>query len=86
MVYAITYDLNRPGQNYPSLYRTIEGMGQTDHPLQNLWLVDTNLSADSIRDSLRSVIDPNDFVFVCKVEVYSAYMPRSSINWLQGRI
>ena len=86
MVYAITYDLNRPGQNYPALYRTIQGMGQTNHALQNLWLLDTNMSADSVRDALRSVIDPNDFVFVCRVEIYSAFMPSSSIQWLTSRV
>ncbi len=88
MIYAITYDLRRVGQNYDSLYQSIRNLGQTLHPLQNLWLVSTNLSADGIRDSLMTVIDQNDQVFVAQLSAgsYSAFMDVTAHEWLEARL
>lgn len=88
MVYAVTYDLNASGQNYSGLYKKIESLGQTNHALQNLWLLSTNQSADYIRDQIRSVVDNNDFVFVMQLYrgSYSAWMPVSAHDWLEERL
>lgn len=89
MVYAITYDLNKAGQDYPRLYKTIEGMGLTIHPLQNLWFlsVSSQHNASTITDALRSVIDNNDHIFVCRVTTdWNGWMPKTAIDWLQGKI
>ncbi len=88
MIYALTYDLNATGQDYDSLYRKINSLGVTLRPLQNLWLLDSQHSADTIRDQIRSVIDGNDFVFVARLArgSYSAWMPESAHNWLEARL
>lgn len=88
MVYAITYDLNAAGQDYDSLYAQINSLGETIRPLQNLWLLSTNMSADDIRDSIRRVIDNNDLVFVARLArgSYSAWMSTTAHNWLEGRL
>lgn len=88
MVYAVTYDLNATGQDYNALYKQIESLGQTNHALQNLWLLSTNYSADQIRDHIRKVIDGNDFVFVMQLYKgsYSAWMPKEAHDWLEARL
>ncbi len=88
MIYAVTYDLNATGQDYNSLYKKIESLGQTFHPLQNLWLLSTSYSADNIRDQIRTVIDGNDFVFVAQLYKgsYSAWMPITAHEWLEARL
>lgn len=88
MVFAVTYDLNKVGQDYPSLYRKIEGLGQSFHALQNLWLLSTNYSADTVRDELRKVIDANDMVFVAQLYKgsYSGWMSVEAHKWLEARL
>ena len=88
MVYAITYDLNRSGQDYSSLFNKIQSLGVAHKPLQNLWFLDSRYSADQIRDELRLTMDQNDFVFVVRLQHgnYSGFLKNSSIEWLEGRI
>ena len=35
MVYSITYDLNKNGQNYDDLYKTIKSLGEYCHYLDS---------------------------------------------------
>jgi len=88
MVYAITYDLNKAGQDYSSLYAQIKKLGEAIHPLQNLWLLSSNYNADQIMESLRTVMDQNDNVFVSRVtrDGYSAWMSREAHAWLSSRL
>ncbi len=48
MIYAINYDLKRPGQDYKALYEAIKTCGDWWHYLGSTWLVDTSLSAQGI--------------------------------------
>jgi len=88
MIYALTYDLNATGQDYDSLYKKINSLGETLRPLQNLWLLNSQYSADTIRDEIRSVIDDNDFVFIARLTKgsYSAWMPVTAHAWLEARL
>lgn len=88
MVYAITYDLNKDGQNYQLLFKTIQEIGIAIHALQNLWLVDAyNYSATTIRKKLVSVLDKNDFVFVTQVTTdWDGWLKKDLIEWLQNRV
>ena len=48
MIYAVNYDLKKPGQDYSALYEAIKGCGAWWHFLGSTWLVDTSLTADGI--------------------------------------
>src|SRR5690606_8277563 len=52
MIYAINYDLKRPGQNYDELHKAIKNLGDWWHYLGSTWLVDTNLNAKGVWDRL----------------------------------
>ena len=88
MVYAITYDLKTPGQDYSVLYNKIQNLGTAIRPLQNLWLLDTSSSLDYVRDNLKSVIDQNDSIFVVQLYrgSYSAWMSRDAHSWIESRL
>lgn len=88
MIYALTYDLNKTGQDYDSLYKKIMSLGETFHPLQNLWLLDTTTSADNVMDQIKSVMDANDSVFVAQLYKgsYSAWMSLDAHKWLDNRL
>lgn len=46
-VYAVSYDLQDPGQDYDDVHSTIESLGASFHALESTWFVDvTNMSAE----------------------------------------
>lgn len=86
MVYLISYDLRRPGQSYTSLYDSIKKMGQWTKPLESVWLVDTNLHAQSISERLMPHIDQNDSLLVAELgRDRQGWLSRDVWNWLNGR-
>lgn len=86
MIYAINYDIKKPGQNYQSLYEAIKSCGTWWHYLDSTWLVDTNLTADSIWKKLAPNIDKNDSVLVIEVtQDYSGWLPQKAWNWMKQR-
>jgi hypothetical protein len=66
--YMITYDLNKPGQNYGQLYDAIKGVATGWlHPLNNIWLVVSPMSSAGLRDYLIPFVDGNDKLLVMEV-------------------
>ncbi len=88
MVHAITYDLNKVGQNYEELYKRIQALGDAIHPLQNLWLLSCIRTADGVRKYLQEAIDSNDSLFVAQMHrgEYSAWMSQSAHSWLDSKL
>ena len=73
MVYHISYDLNKPAQNYPRLYEAIKQLGVWCHPGHSTWYVETNLSADQIRNTLESVMGRPDELLVTVAKAPAAW-------------
>lgn len=57
MIYAINYDLKRPGRNYETLYAAIKSCGAWWHYLGSTWLVDTSLSASDLWARIQPHVD-----------------------------
>lgn len=86
MIYAIDYDLNRPGQKYEELYQAIKSLGPWWHYLGSTWLVDTELSATTIWKRLETHVDKNDSVLVIGVtRDFSGWLPQKAWDWLNSR-
>jgi len=85
MVYHISYDLNKPGQNYNELYSEIKSLGSWCHPADSTWYVDTNLSATQIRDRLDAV-DATDSLIVSRASAPAAWigLPNDVSDWLEA--
>jgi len=88
MVYLISYDLNKPGQNYDDLYQEIKELGSSRwHDLDSTWLVDTKLNANQISDRLKKHIDENDFFLVIGVTSdYAGRLPEKALKWIEEHI
>ena len=88
MVYTISYDLNRPGQNYSSLYEAIKNLGDWCHPLDSTWFVVTNLEATTIRNRLKEVMDESDGLIVATASAPAAWFGLSEevISWLRNKL
>lgn len=87
MIYAINYDLKRPGQNYETLYEAIKSCGTWGHFLGSTWLVDTSLNAKGIWDRLAPHVDKNDYVLVIGVtRDYEGWLPKEAWEWLNSRV
>lgn len=87
MVYLITYDLKKPGQNYNELYEAIKSLGSWWHYLESTWLVDTSLIAPRISEKLNPKIDKNDRLLVIKVTSdYSGWLTNDAWDWIKQHI
>jgi hypothetical protein len=63
--YIISYDLYRPGNNYSELTAEIKRLGEHwEHPIANLWVIDTVLTAGEIRHALAHYLVTGDKLFV----------------------
>lgn len=80
--YLITYDLNKPGQDYSGLYVAIKEIGSWMHPLDSTWFVETSQTAASIRDALAKKVDGSDKVFVTPVSGWASFNLAGLANWL----
>lgn len=63
----LSYDLNRPGQDYGDLIDKIKSLGAWWHHLDSTWIVTTSLTASGIRDALTPYLDANDELLVINV-------------------
>jgi hypothetical protein len=63
--YIIAYDLYRPGTNYSDLSGAIKRLADDwEHPLANLWIVATDLSADDIGSLLAAHLGAGDKLYI----------------------
>jgi len=86
-VYLISYDLNKTGQDYASLYEAIKSLGDWAHYLESTWFVDTNYSADQIKDNLMKIMDSNDNLFVTKIVYgYAGWLKKDAWPWLSAHV
>jgi hypothetical protein len=86
MIYAVNYDLKKPGQNYERLYEAIKSCGAWWHHLGSTWLIDTRLDADGIWKQLAPHLDSNDHILVIRVaRDYQGWLPEAAWEWINGR-
>ena len=85
----ISYDLRRPGQDYPELFAAIKSNGVTWwHCLESVWIVKTNLTSAQIRDRLQPHIDVNDKVLVAALSGQSGTLglDKNCNDWLRENL
>ncbi|MEM5623721.1 hypothetical protein AAHB56_30875 [Bacillus thuringiensis] len=52
-VYAVTYDLHKPGQDYEKLHDQLKSYQNYSKRFESFWLIDASQSASEIRDDLQ---------------------------------
>ena len=86
--YIISYDLNKAGQNYKTLYDAIKSYGTWWHHLDSTWCIVTSHTAAEVRDHLSGCIDSNDCLLVVKSSgeaAWTGFNDRGS-KWLEDHI
>ena len=88
MVYEISYDLNRPGKDYPDLYDAIKKLGSWCHPVDSTWFVKSSLEAKDIRDRLAGVMDKSDALIVVTATAPGAWtgLSTEATSWLKANL
>lgn len=85
----IGYDLNKAGQDYAELIKSIKAYGTWWHHLDSTWLIRTESSAKEVRDALKPLIDTNDELLVINVTgraaAWSGFNEKGS-NWLKEHL
>jgi hypothetical protein len=86
MIYAINYDLKRPGQNYNRLHDAIKSCGDWWHYLGSTWLVDSTMNAQGIWDRLADHVDANDcFLVIGVTRDFQGWLPQDAWDWINSR-
>lgn len=62
-VYLISYDLDKPGQDYPRIIQELERL-RAVKILYSEWIFRSDSSAEQIRDHLKGFVDSNDMLLV----------------------
>lgn len=85
----IGYDLNAQGQDYDQLIDRIKTLGAWWHHLDSTWIVQTNMSATSVRDALKPLLDKNDELLVVNITGDAAAwcgFNQSGSDWLKKHL
>lgn len=81
----ISYDLNKPGQNYSELYKAIKNLGSWWHYLDSTWLIDSSFTAIKISEHLRTHMDKNDSLLVFKLgKGHDGWLEQKAWDWINN--
>lgn len=85
MIYLITYDLNKDGQDYTALYDKIKSLGQCFHPLESVWFLKSTENVNAVTEQLRASMDNNDHIFVVEIsnQKRQGWLPKTAWEWLK---
>jgi hypothetical protein len=86
VIFAINYDLKKPGRDYDGLHTAIKSLGDWWHYLGSTWLVDCALDANAIFERLRPHLDGSDRVLVIRVaRDYQGWLEPDAWEWINQR-
>ncbi len=89
MVYLITYDLNKTGKDYNSLYSALRRYDFIrDNGLDSVWFVSTTWTSGQIYENLRVHLDINDRIFITQIVngAHQGWMHRDIWTWINVRL
>ena len=87
MIYSISYDLYKPGQNYEEVSKAIKSLGNWWHHLNSTWLVSTSKNAQQIWEIVQPHIDENDRILIIEIgKDYSGWLPEKAWDWIKKQI
>jgi hypothetical protein len=65
-LYAVSYDLSKPEQEYPQLLEYLHLIGAR-RLLDSQWMVRSGATRDAVYNGIRGYLDTNDALLVCLV-------------------
>jgi hypothetical protein len=71
-LYMVSYDLDKPGQNYPALIKRLQEF-LAQRILFSQWLMVHTASPEAIRNDLQRFMDANDRIIVSELKNHAAW-------------
>jgi hypothetical protein len=83
----VTYDLNRPGQDYADLHKAIKSNPGWAKLSESSYAISTNLSPSQVYSSLKPYLDKNDTLYVIVLTRPYAGQGSQEVNeWLEKHL
>lgn len=84
----ISYDLNKPGQDYSDLHEKIKALGAWWHYLDSTWIVVSSLSPSQAFDRLKPALDTSDMVLILNItgDVNAGWLPQKAWDWINQNV
>lgn len=86
--YLIGYDLDKPDQDYKDLIDAIKKIGNWWHCLDSTWIVQSEMSATALRDTLTAHIGNSDKLLVTTLSGTAAWFGFNDncSSWLKDNL
>lgn len=87
-VLLVTYDLNKPGQDYEKVHQAIKDLGSWWHYLESTWLVVTTVTPGQAWDRIAPAFDKSDHCLILDVtgDDYSGWLPEKAWEWIRENL
>ncbi len=86
-VLLVAYELKTAGQDYTPFYETIQKTADGwCHYIDNVWIVNTYLTAHQFAEKLYPHMTKEDFLLVTRLSRdYQGWLPKDAWDWLNAR-
>ena len=85
--YIVSYDLNKPGQNYENLYEELKKSPRWWHFWDATWIIATSESPKQIWSRMKPHTDSSDNVLIIRACAdYSGFLPKKAWEWIAANV
>ena len=85
-VLLVTYDLNRPGKDYPDLLKTIKEYSWAKIS-ESSYAINTTKSPIDVFNQLKPFVDKNDNLYIINLKrPYTGFGPKEVNEWLEQNL
>ncbi len=87
--HLVSYDLIKPNKDYTSLITFLKSYAVWAKPLESVWLIKNNFTAEETRNQIQKHTDANDKVLVVTVTKDTAAwvnLPQDVSNWIHNNL
>lgn len=88
MVYLVSYDLRKPGQDYEKVHTAIKDLsygGIWIKPLESTWFIKSSLSSSDLYKKLKPAFDSTDHFVILEISKnYDGWLPKKTWEYIKG--
>lgn len=86
-IFMISYDLNKPGQDYAELWKALEGFGAWCHYLDSTYLIKTSSNIYDVEKALSAYLDESDRMIICQiVKPIRGWLTNKEWEWINTNL
>ena len=87
MVYVVSYDLRKPGQDYKGLFDALQASPSWWHYLESTWLIATSENANELYNRLQGHLDRDDSILVIQAGAdRQGWLPKKAWEWIDREL